>query len=170
MANGDFEVLEDGNLCATGRITILDEENNRPFFYENLDNYPMRTKPEDEKVELTTADLYKEYQLRGYEYGPAFRGIQKACNSGETATLLWTGNWVTFIDTLLQTHLVLEKNDTLRVPIRLRLLRIDPARQNAAVEEIGTLNIYNLSFMQIFGHYEYVALYFRWRQSDSRKK
>lgn len=57
-----------------------------------------------------------------------FRGIFKACNSGDRASLYWTGNYVTFLDSLLQTALLQERADTLRLPVRLRYVRIDPIR------------------------------------------
>lgn len=138
LGNGDFEILEDGNLCASGRITILsEEENKQPYFLEKLQTDPSRMDQSDEKIELSSADIYKEFLLRGYEYGPTFRGIQSCSNSGEDSMLLWTGNWVTFIDTLFQMFLIMEKNNSFIVPVRLRHLRIDPIRHNAAIQEIG---------------------------------
>lgn len=138
LANGDFEIMEEGNLCASGRITILDKERNKePFFLDKLLSDPTRMDQSEEKIELTSADIYKEFLLRGYEYGPTFRGIQSATNSGEDSTLLWTGNWVTFIDTLFQMFLVMEKRETFIVPVRLRHLRIDPVRHYASVQDVG---------------------------------
>lgn len=64
-------------------------------------------------------------------------GIYRTCNSGERGTLYWTGNWVTFLDSLLQTALLAERADTLRLPTRVRYLRIDPTKHLASVEERG---------------------------------
>lgn len=52
--------------------------------------------------------------------------------------LYWTGNWVTFLDSLLQTALLAERADTLRLPTRVRYLRIDPLRHLEHVQEKGT--------------------------------
>ena len=68
-----------------------------------------------------------------------FKGIYRACNSGERGTLYWTGNWVTFLDSLLQTALLAERADTLRLPTRVRYLRIDPVRHLECIEEKGFL-------------------------------
>jgi fatty acid synthase, animal type len=64
-------------------------------------------------------------------------GIYRTCNSGERGTLYWTGNWVTFLDSLLQTALLAERADTLRLPTRVRYLRIDPTKHLECVEQKG---------------------------------
>lgn len=71
--NGEFEILDGDQLAASGRITIPDD--NRPFYYADLNN--IHTSKLAERIELDTEDAYKEFLLRGYEYGPAFRGIIK---------------------------------------------------------------------------------------------
>lgn len=68
--HGDFEILDGEQLAASGRITIPDE--GRPFYYADLD--AIQTSKIAERIELDTEDAYKEFLLRGYEYGPAFRG------------------------------------------------------------------------------------------------
>jgi len=46
---------------------------------------------------------------------------------------------VTFLDSLLQTALLAERADTLRLPTRVRYLRIDPVRHLECIEEKGFL-------------------------------
>ena len=104
---GYFEILHEDELAASGIIRFPDSEREEPFYYQNLQN--IRTSPLADRIELDTEDAYKEFLLRGYEYGQAFRGIYKACNSGERGYLYWTGNWVTFLDSLLQTALLAER-------------------------------------------------------------
>lgn len=58
-------------MAASGRISIPDE--NRPFYYADLGS--IETSSIAERIELDTEDAYKEFLLRGYEYGQAFRGI-----------------------------------------------------------------------------------------------
>lgn len=69
--NGEFEILDGDQLAASGRITIPEE--NRSFYYSDLS--AIHTSKLAERIELDTDDAYKEFLLRGYEYGPAFRGI-----------------------------------------------------------------------------------------------
>lgn len=72
-------------------------------------------------------------------------GIYRACNSGEKGTLYWTGNWVTFLDSLLQTALLAERADTLRLPTRIRYLRIDPNKHLKSIEERGkTIHFFSI--------------------------
>ena len=64
--NGNFNVLENGeNLTASGKITVIDADEERPFFYGSIDDYPPNITCE--RIELGTADIYKEFLLRGYE-------------------------------------------------------------------------------------------------------
>ena len=140
--NGEFEILDGEQLCASGKIYIPDE--NRPFYYNDVNS--IITSTIAERIELDTEDAYKEFLLRGYEYGENFRGIYRTCNSGERGTLYWRGNWVTFLDSLLQTALLAERADSLRLPTRVRYLRVDPNKHLEHVEErdgIQVIELYN---------------------------
>jgi fatty acid synthase len=68
--HGQFEILNGDQLAASGRIYIPDE--GRPFYYKDLQ--AIRTSEVADRTELDTEDAYKEFLLRGYEYGQAFRG------------------------------------------------------------------------------------------------
>uniref|UniRef100_A0A1I8BMW0 Fatty acid synthase n=1 Tax=Meloidogyne hapla TaxID=6305 RepID=A0A1I8BMW0_MELHA len=138
--HGQFEILEGDQLAASGRIYIPDEK--QEFYYKDLQ--AIKTSEIADRTELDTDDAYKEFLLRGYEYGQAFRGIYRACNSGERGTLYWTGNWVTFLDSLLQTALLAERADTLRLPTRVRYLRIDPVRHLECIEEKDGIQVVQL--------------------------
>jgi len=148
FVNGDFEIVESDSVCCTGRITMLDEEgNNQPFYYEKLNEEELiREDPEGEKIELQQPDIYKELQLRGYEYGPHFRGINKMSNTGRRVTFSWTGNWISFLDTVLQATLLAERSDTLKLPVRLRYLRIDPKKHLNLVQEENDVQVVRALF------------------------
>uniref|UniRef100_A0A0N5CAY3 Fatty acid synthase n=1 Tax=Strongyloides papillosus TaxID=174720 RepID=A0A0N5CAY3_STREA len=137
---GHFEILDEDQVCASGTIYIPDET--QPPYYDNMEN--IETAPIADRIELDSDDAYKEFLLRGYEYKEAFRGIYKVCNSGEKGKLYWTGNWVTFLDTLLQTSLLAERNDTLRLPTRIRYLRIDPVKHLESVIDQDGLQLVEL--------------------------
>ena len=68
--HGDFEIIDGDQLAASGRIYIPEE--NRPFYYSDLSL--IKTSKIAERTELDREDAYKEFLLRGYEYGPGFRG------------------------------------------------------------------------------------------------
>ncbi|EPB72575.1 Beta-ketoacyl synthase protein [Ancylostoma ceylanicum] len=137
--NGMFEILSEEQVAASGRIYIPEED--QPFYYGKLSD--IRTSEIADRIELDTEDAYKEFLLRGYEYGQAFRGIYKTCNSGERGYLYWTGNWVTFLDSLLQTALLAERADTLRLPTRVRHLRIDPVKHLEHLIEKDGIQLYH---------------------------
>uniref|UniRef100_A0A915PSY3 Fatty acid synthase n=1 Tax=Setaria digitata TaxID=48799 RepID=A0A915PSY3_9BILA len=138
--NGYFEILDGDQLAASGYIRIVDED--VPFYYRNVTE--IQTSDIAERIELDTEDAYKEFLLRGYEYGQAFRGIYRACNSGERGMLYWTGNWVTFLDSLLQTALLAERADSLRLPTRVRYLRIDPVKHMEHIQEKDGIQVIEL--------------------------
>lgn len=135
-----FDILFEDQVAASGKIYIPDET--QRFYYDKLED--IRTSKLADRIELDNEDAYKEFLLRGYEYGQAFRGIYRTCNSGERGTLYWTGNWVTFLDSLLQTALLAERADTLRLPTRVRYLRIDPEKHLKSVVERDGIQVIEL--------------------------
>ena len=75
---GAFEVCENGALVMSGRV----HEPAEPLVLspaELVDAEP------DGLVALTSGDIYKELRLRGYDYGPTFRGIISSNNRGQSA-------------------------------------------------------------------------------------
>ncbi|KAK0397543.1 hypothetical protein QR680_002165 [Steinernema hermaphroditum] len=137
---GHFEILDGEQIAASGKIYIPDEQ--QEFYYKDF--HGIRTSTIAERIRLDGEDTYKEFLLRGYEYGPAFRGIYDTCNSGEEGTLYFNGNWVTFLDALLQTALLAERADTLRLPTRVRYLRIDPVKHLEHVIERDGIQVVEL--------------------------
>ncbi|MCP9266501.1 Fatty acid synthase [Dirofilaria immitis] len=125
--NGYFEIMDGDQLAASGYIRIIDED--MPFYYKNVNE--IRTSEIAERIELDTEDAYKEFLLRGYEYGQAFRGIYRACNSGERGMLYWTA-------------LLAERADSLRLPTRVRYLRIDPVKHMEHIQEKDGIQVIEL--------------------------
>lgn len=77
--NGYFEILDGEQLAASGNIRIAEE--GAPFYYNDFEG--IETSQLAERIELDTEDAYKEFLLRGYEYGQAFRYANSAfdCSS-----------------------------------------------------------------------------------------
>ena len=63
---GHFEIMEGDSLAASGKMQVVEEPT--PFFYENIDKGEADRMLCD-RIELSTEDVYKEFLLRGYEYG-----------------------------------------------------------------------------------------------------
>jgi len=116
-----FEVVERDDLVASGQVDFGDEI-----------ILPNAAKPEVNKKEklcfMDTADIYKELRLRGYNYGPEFRGVNRVSTDGCFTDINWGGNWVTFLDCMLHASVVRFGRETL-MPIFIRKMTIDPNLQ-----------------------------------------
>ncbi|KAH9378412.1 hypothetical protein HPB48_022388 [Haemaphysalis longicornis] len=77
--SGEFEVSESGSLLATGRIRLLDESDR--LGHQELPVVP----PFDANYELSSEDLYKELNLRGYNYEGAFKSLLAGSAKGVPA-------------------------------------------------------------------------------------
>ncbi|XP_019721138.1 fatty acid synthase [Hippocampus comes] len=131
-ATNKFEISENGDLAVSGKVSIL-EDAALDSFHSQLNQEALKTS-EDPKRKLLAHDVYKELRLRGYEYGKTFQGILESNNAGNNGKLQWMGNWVTFLDTMLQMIVVGLSGRSLRVPTRIRSVCIDPAIQ---LEKVG---------------------------------
>lgn len=130
---GEFEICEGDSLVVSGLIYSPEGE----FLERSL--YPAvkesLTKTETTEFQLTREEVYKGLRLRGYDYGPTFQGITRCSQSGETLDLTWNGKWVSFIDTMLQALIVSDHGTTLRLPTRIRKVKIDPKSHPAMPAE-----------------------------------
>ncbi|XP_030061052.1 fatty acid synthase [Microcaecilia unicolor] len=135
-ASGYFNVSENGNLTVSGKISIL-EENGLKNFQNHLSVCAAADYESDTSFRLSAGDIYKELRLRGYDYGPTFHGILGSSMSGDKGMLLWRGNWVTFLDTMLQMIVVGLTGRSLRLPTRIRSMYIDPVwhKERICVDE-----------------------------------
>ncbi|XP_034083372.1 fatty acid synthase [Gymnodraco acuticeps] len=124
-ATNKFEVSENGNLAVSGKVSIL-EDAALDSFHSQIKNQAAYIAG-DSKMKLTAHDIYKELRLRGYDYGKTFQGILESNNAGDSGKLQWSGNWVTFLDTMLQMMVVGLSGRSLRLPTRIRSVCIDPS-------------------------------------------
>ena len=123
---GKFEVSSGSSLAVSGKISLGEDD-------MKIGELPQFGK--DEGIPLSKSDVYKELRLRGYDYGPTFQGIESATQDGLKGKLLWNGNWVSFIDTMLQMSVLGLPGRGLRLPTRIRYIRVDPRQQPYEEEE-----------------------------------
>ncbi|XP_032358725.1 fatty acid synthase [Etheostoma spectabile] len=123
-ATNKFEVSENGNLAVSGKVSILEDAALDSF--RSQINQKAANNDGDPKMKLTAHDIYKELRLRGYDYGKTFQGILESNNAGNSGKLEWTGNWVTFLDTMLQMIVAGLSGRSLRLPTRIRSVCVDP--------------------------------------------
>jgi len=67
-------------------------------------------------------------------------------SSGTEGLLLWNDNWVSFLDTMLQMQIIAASGRELRLPTRIRALRVDPVGHEKFVTtlEDGTKGVVDL--------------------------
>lgn len=73
QTTGDFEISESGSMSVSGKIKETESSETDILPYEDTPT-----------MELSSADVYKELRLRGYDYGAEFRGISAADINGKT--------------------------------------------------------------------------------------
>jgi len=76
LGSGQFDICENESVVASGRIAILTEDE---ISYDECPKPVLETGP----LPLNSDDIYKELRLRGYDYGPTFRGILSADGTGK---------------------------------------------------------------------------------------
>ncbi|NWX15444.1 FAS synthase, partial [Aegotheles bennettii] len=119
-----FEVSGNGNLAVSGKISLLENTALKNYHNQLVD---FQTQVDmSSKSGLLKEDVYQELHLRGYNYGPTFQGVLECNSEANTGKILWNGNWVTFLDTLLHMIILTEAGRSLRLPTRIRSVCIDP--------------------------------------------
>lgn len=119
LGTNRFEIIEADTTVVTGTIRIptnIENEKISANFTECVD---------DEEI-MSTKDIYKELKLRGYQYSGTFRGLKSASVTGSNGHIVWTYNWVTFIDSMLQMSILGQSLRSLLVPTKICKLTIDP--------------------------------------------
>lgn len=118
-----FEVSENGNMAVSGKVSFLEDTSTDALHCQMATDNDSKNDP---KMKLKVQDIYKELRLRGYDYGKTFQGILESNNAGDSGKLLWTGNWVVFLDTMLQMIVLGLSGKGLRLPTRIRSVCINP--------------------------------------------
>ena len=114
--NGTFEIIENNTIIVTGRISLSEQLTMQKFSKSNSLNTT--------EYNLQTNEIYRDFNLRGYEYSGFFRGIKQINIDGTNGELIWNNDWISYLDTMLQVHLI--PSQGLQLPTRIDSLRIDP--------------------------------------------
>ncbi|XP_052513198.1 fatty acid synthase [Budorcas taxicolor] len=125
-ASCTFEVSEKGSLLVSGKVCQWEDPD--PKLFDNrYGTEPATPVDPTTAIHLRCGDVYKELQLRGFNYGPNFQGILETSSEGNMGQLLWKDNWVTFMDTMLQMSILAPGQRSLRLPTRITAIYIHPA-------------------------------------------
>ncbi|KAH1011869.1 hypothetical protein HUJ04_001145 [Dendroctonus ponderosae] len=132
--SGNFEVIENGMSVVSGVARLV-------FKDQHMPDVPFSQGVCREEAPLmSTRDVYKELRLRGYNYKGKFQSV-KSCDVGaHTARVSWDGNWITFMDNMLQLKILQEDTRLLYVPTSIKRIYIDAQKHLRCVKETGQEN------------------------------
>jgi hypothetical protein len=127
-------VTENGIIRCAGTIKAPGPDNDVLIGQHKIDNAHLT----DCAHTLDRDDIYKLIRIQGIDFGPEFRRVRRI---GTNDFLIvhgvceWTGNFVTFLDGLLQGQDLWGTERTLKVPTMVRRVRVDPGALFAAVNK-----------------------------------
>ncbi|XP_045461517.1 fatty acid synthase-like isoform X2 [Harmonia axyridis] len=111
--SGSFEVLADGEIVVTGKMTF-------PLSTDKFIQEDTELQINEEYVQLSGNDVYNEFQHRGYKYSGPFKTIKNLMitEEGSIGTLQWNNNWPMFLEGIFQQYLLQagERNQDIQVP------------------------------------------------------
>lgn len=128
---GRFEITEGTTAVVTGFICEVE----KPKPITQLPSIPNSDFPM-----MKEKDFYKELRLRGYHYAGAFRSVQEARGDGLCGKVTWDLNWISFMDCLLQIHILAKDSRSLILPTRIQKMRINAKDHMAATEFLNPEN------------------------------
>lgn len=131
IGTGQFEITERGSLVVTGIIRQV--ENPEPIA-------ELPPQPQGKYPIMKDRDFYKELRLRGYHYDGAFRTVVEARGDGLGGKVKWTGNWVPFLDCLLQINIVGKDTRNIVLPTRIQKIRINEVEHKRLAAELDPKN------------------------------
>lgn len=95
---GRFEIKEGGSVVVEG-YACSPTENPTGLLHEDVRR---RIKSERLEVSLSLDDVYKQFRVSGYDYGPLFRNIESASADGRYCRVRYNGHFVALTDSILQ--------------------------------------------------------------------
>ncbi|KAJ4448692.1 hypothetical protein ANN_00082, partial [Periplaneta americana] len=133
--SGNFEVVEGKTAVVTGSFYLSDN-----ISEDMVELEPPAPACGDDKLGLTSRDIYKELRLRGYHYKGVFRSIVSADCSGRVGNIRWNNNWVAFMDSMMQMQLLHKDTRALAVPTFIQKISIDDKKHSAVISAIMDQN------------------------------
>ncbi len=142
-SSGSFEVLEDDECLAHGRIKVADPDH-APIPDQSEISLLSMDQSDSVLLDLNQADVYRELRVRGYYYGYSFQGITKTTHHITDALMGATENWVVFLDYFIQIDILNNSRCVLDLPISVRKITIHPQLQKGDNAKTGMfLNVFD---------------------------
>ncbi|KPJ09498.1 Fatty acid synthase [Papilio machaon] len=115
--NRRFEVTNYEMVVATGHIT--DDFKSEKCHFE-----PMKENSAHD-ILLTSDEIYRLLSFRGYSFNKEFQVIRSANSAISKATVEWTGEWISYIDALIQLNIMKRNHNGISTPKLIGELIID---------------------------------------------
>lgn len=115
-----YELQFKGEIVAKVKIELAPHKIWTPLQFSIDGNY------------FDTDNLYRIFGVKGYQHQGEFRNVEKLKHDYENncnfCHVRWADNWITFLDGVLQCHLLQPKKlfEDLRIPTRMRSVMINP--------------------------------------------
>ena len=129
--NGLFEMVENNSIVVTGKISRSEQLTMQQFHQQISLN--------STEKHLEMNEIYRDFNLRGYEYSGLFRGVDRMNIDGTSGELKWNDNWIAYLDTMLQVRIL--RHPGLQLPTRIDSLRIDPVLHQQSISA-STCSVY----------------------------
>ncbi|XP_074599358.1 fatty acid synthase-like [Brevipalpus obovatus] len=163
--SGSFMITESDAPIAMGKVFLVDKIEEAKSNYMLNDYEKDANCNQDDSLQLSRDDIYKELRNRGYDYGPSFRCLAKADQYGRRGSVEWkevsslalkSGSilekthdsdfiflktWVTFSDSVLQLALLSNRcNRSLFVPTGIETMLIDAEKITQNISSLKEAN------------------------------
>lgn len=128
------QVLNEGELVADGTVKILAAEESEYVEAPGWGHKKADSIPHD--------PLYRGLQRTGFCFGPRFQSLQNVTSDLSEARLLWDGEWVTFLDGMIQFAVMNGgklDDSVLHVPVRMQRMLIRPPAAMPASADVQLL-------------------------------
>ncbi|XP_051160074.1 fatty acid synthase-like [Leptopilina boulardi] len=124
---GFFEITNNEILLCSGILQATDDPN------EECSLVPK--KADKDYQDLSENDIYTELQMRGLQYSGPFRKIRKSSANGCNGILVWKDDWTTFLEGMIQMHILGNDIRKTQLPIKIRKIIINIKLQEEAINK-----------------------------------
>ncbi|CAH0727200.1 unnamed protein product, partial [Brenthis ino] len=115
--NGRFEVVHNNEIIVTGYILEYENDPMRKVNHSRANTI--------NDVTLFAADIYKFLNLQGHVYTNQFQSLHSLNFKCNEAYIKWAGDWITFLDGLIQINILASNHNGISRPKLIESLTID---------------------------------------------
>ena len=142
--NDDYYIKNNNHLLFSTRAKL---SNQIPNIYEKtFINSEEFFKMSNKTMVLNHKEVYKEFRIRGYDYGKEFQHIKEATYNGNIVRVEFNGNWITFLDSLIQIIILTLKSRSLYLPVSIQSFKINPTIFTHILEKSMEESIFDVFF------------------------